>query len=72
MADNPKASCRLAAINHAYLVDLAKLGPYGTGKASVMRRFIEAGIKEALEKQVIGKRDIAEFGDVLEDDDADE
>ncbi|MGH9811070.1 MAG: hypothetical protein ACRD9W_28145 [Terriglobia bacterium] len=50
---------------------MAKLGPYGKGKAGVMRRFIENGIKEAIEKQVIAKRDIAEFGGADEEDDGD-
>ena len=71
MATNPKAECRLSPINHAYLNDLAKLGPYGKGKAGVMRRFIENGIKEALENKVIAARDIAEFGGVEEEEDAD-
>lgn len=71
MATNPKAECRLSPINHAYLSDLAKLGPYGKGKAGVMRRFIENGIKEALETKVIAARDIAEFGGADEEDDGD-
>ena len=69
MATNPKAECRLSPINHAYLKDLAKLGAYGTGKSGVMRRFIENGIKEAIEKQVIAARDVAEFGGEVDDDD---
>jgi hypothetical protein len=63
MARNPKAECRLAPINHAYLDDLAKLGPYGDGKSGVMRRFIENGIRAALEAKVIAPRDVADFGD---------
>ncbi len=60
---NQKAECRLSEINHAYLNDLARLGAYGKGKAEVMRRFIENGIREALEKKVIAPRDISEFGE---------
>ena len=67
MPANQKAECRLAAINHAYLNDLAKLGPYGSGKSGVMRRFIENGIKAALEAKVIAARDVADFGDSSED-----
>jgi hypothetical protein len=48
---------------------LARLGAYGKGKSGVMRRFIESGIKEALEKQVIPKRSIEEFGGSISDDD---
>jgi hypothetical protein len=69
MATNPKAECRLSPINHAYLNDLAKLGPYGKGKSGVMRRFIENGIKDALEKKVIPTRDISEFGEAEQDED---
>jgi hypothetical protein len=69
MASNPKAECRLSHINIAYLNDLAKLGPYGSGKSGVMRRFIENGIKAALEAKVIAARDVADFGDSSEEDD---
>lgn len=69
MTTSPKAQCRLEPITHAYLEDLARLGAYGKGKSGVMRRFIESGIKEALEKQVIQKRSIEEFGGSVSDDD---
>ncbi|MCC8975927.1 MULTISPECIES: hypothetical protein [Bradyrhizobium] len=69
MPTNPKAECRLSPINHAYLDDLAKLGPYGSGKSGVMRRFIENGIRAALEAKVIAPRDVADFGAVGEDGD---
>jgi hypothetical protein len=71
MATNPKAECRLSPINHAYLEDLAKLGPYGKGKSGVMRRFIENGIRDALEKHVIAPRDVAQFGGQETEDDGD-
>lgn len=60
-----KVQCRLAPILHAYLVDLAKVGVYGRGKSGVMRRLIEEGIKEAIERQVISKRTIEEFGETV-------
>ena len=69
MPTNPKAECRLSPINHAYLDDLAKLGPYGSGKSGVMRRFIENGIRAALEAKVIVPRNVADFGAVSEEDD---
>ncbi|MEA2860497.1 MAG: hypothetical protein QOC72_2536 [Methylobacteriaceae bacterium] len=47
---------------HAYLDDLAKIGAYGKGRSGVMRRFIHEGIQRAIEKQVIGKRSVEEFG----------
>jgi hypothetical protein len=70
MAANRKAECRLSEINHAYLKDLAKLGAYGDGISGVMRRFIENGIQEALEKKVIAPKDVSDFGaSSLEGDD---
>lgn len=55
---------------HAYLEDLAKLATYGKGKSGVMRRFIENGIQQALERQVIIKRSIEDFGgSVAEEED---
>jgi hypothetical protein len=70
MAANRKAECRLSEINHAYLKDLAKLGAYGDGVSGVIRRFIENGIQEALEKRVIEPKNVADFGgSSLEGDD---
>ena len=51
--ENPKASTRLRPIIHDYLLELAKTGAYGKGKAGVMRRFIENGIVGALEGGVL-------------------
>jgi hypothetical protein len=68
MPTNPKVECRLSPINLAYLNDLAKLGPYGSGRSGVMRRFIENGIRAALEAKVIAPRDVAEFGGASEED----
>jgi predicted DNA-binding protein len=50
MAEAPKTPVRLSPIIRAYLDDLAKIGAYGKGRSGVMRRFIENGIKEAIEK----------------------
>jgi hypothetical protein len=49
---------------------LAKLGAYGDGISGVIRRFIENGIQAALEKHVIAPRDIADFGEPSQDEDA--
>ena len=57
-----KADLRLPPIMHAYLEDLAKIGAYGKGKSGVMRRFIENGVRAAIERKVILARDIADFG----------
>jgi hypothetical protein len=64
----PKAECRLEPIDIAYLNDLAKLGGYGKGRAGVIKRFIQNGIVEALEKGVIAKRSIEAFGGSVDDD----
>lgn len=61
MASVPKTSVRLAPIIQAYLDDLARIGAYGKGRSGVIRRFIENGIKEAIEKQVIAPRNVSEF-----------
>ena len=63
MAETPKETVRLSPVVSAYLDDLAKLGVYGRGRAGVMRRFIENGIKEALEKKVLAPRDVSDFAD---------
>lgn len=72
MAENPKASTRLRPIIHAYLDDLAKLGPYGKGKAAVIRRFVENGVIAALEAGVLNKKDVRDHGESLEENDKDE
>lgn len=69
MAQNPKTTVRLEPIMLAYLDDLARIGAYGRGRAGVMRRFIEDGIRDAIEKKAIAPRDVSEFGDVVEGDD---
>ena len=56
-----KLECRLAPINRAYLRDLAKIGSYGRGEAGVMRRLVENGICDAIEKGVILKRSPDDF-----------
>ena len=72
MAENPKASARLRPIIHAYLDDLAKLGPYGKGKAGVVRFFVEAGIVKALEAGVLVKKDVRDHGETLEENEKDD
>jgi hypothetical protein len=61
--EKDKVECRLAPINRAYLRELAKLGAYGRGESGVMRRFIEDGIREALEKGIIEKKSIEDFAE---------
>ncbi len=69
MPSNPVETVRLRPIIAAYLRDLAAIGAYGKGKAGVMRRFIENGIAQAIERGLIDKRSAADFGELPEDDD---
>lgn len=72
MAEGPKTTVRLEPIIRAYLKDLAKLGAYGKGRAGVMRRFIENGVADAIEKKVIAPRDVADFGEEPDEDRVDD
>jgi len=69
---NPKAECRLEPIDIAYLNDLARIGGYGKGRAGVIKRFIQNGIVEAIEKGVIAKRSIEDFGASVDDEPSDD
>ena len=60
---NDKVPLRIPPILHAYLNDLADLGTYGKGKNGVVRRFIEDGIRRAIEAGVIQKRSVKDFPD---------
>jgi hypothetical protein len=66
---SPKAELRLSPIMHAYLEDLARIGAYGKGKSGVMRRFIENGVRTAIERKVISARDAYDFDAAEEDED---
>jgi hypothetical protein len=59
---NPRAEFRLHALNHAYLDDLVRDGTYGGTKSEVMRRFVEEGIRGALNNGRIAKRNIDDYG----------
>jgi hypothetical protein len=69
---NATTTVRLRPVILAYLDELAGIGGYGRGRAGVMRRFIENGIVRAIELKVIAKRNAADFGEsVTEDEDED-
>ena len=68
MAENPKISTRVRPTIVAYLDDLVKVGAYGDGRADVLRRFLENGIKAALEAGVIPKRDIRDLNETPADE----
>ena len=46
---------------HAYLDDLVRIGAYGKDKTNVVRRLIERGIQDLLEKKVIAPRNPADM-----------
>lgn len=71
MAPNPARPIRLRPVVIAYLDELAAIGSYGKGRAGVMRRFIENGIVRAIERGVIEKKNAADFGEALSDEDED-
>jgi hypothetical protein len=62
MARNPKVEFRLHAMNRAYLDDLVNQGTYGQTKSEVLRRFVEEGIRGALNDRRIAERNINDFG----------
>jgi hypothetical protein len=68
MATNPVITVRLRPVLTAYIDDLANLGPYGEGRAGVIRRFVENGIADAIEKGVIKKRSASDMGEASPDD----
>jgi hypothetical protein len=54
---------RLRPVIRAYLSELVETGTYGRSSADVMRRFIENGIRRALESGVIIRKNIRDFGE---------
>ena len=72
MAKTDQYPGRLRPVIRAYLDDLAKLGPYGKGRAAVMRHFIENGIIHALESGVLTKKDVRDHGETVEETEKDE
>lgn len=62
---------RLPPVIVAYLDELSKIGGYGTGRAGVIRRFVENGIVRAIELRVIEKRVTADFCDAESEEDDD-
>lgn len=69
LASSPqKIQCRLGPMSRAYLRELAKLGIYGTGEQAVVRRLVEKGIAEAVEKGLIPKKSADDLGLSGDDD----
>lgn len=53
---NKKIEPRLQPVMHQYLEDLVAIGAYGSSKSDVAKTLIEAGIRDALAKGIIGTR----------------
>lgn len=68
---SPVVNVRLPPVIVAYLDELSKIGGYGTGRAGVIRRFVENGIVRAIEMKVIETRVAADFGDAESDENHD-
>jgi hypothetical protein len=68
---NPPVTIRLRPVMIAYLDDLGRIGPYGRGRAGVIRRFVENGVRLAIERRTIEKRDGADFGEELAEEEED-
>lgn len=60
---SPVVNVRLPPVIVAYLDELSRIGGYGTGRAGVIRRFVENGIVRAIEMKVIEKRAASDFGE---------
>lgn len=54
---------RLRPIDVAHIDELANIGGYGKGRAGVMRRFIENGIAQAIERGVLTRKTATQFGE---------
>jgi hypothetical protein len=63
-----KLPLRPSLIIHAYLADLAEWGTFGKGKGGVAMRFIEDGIRAAIDRGDISKRSAKDFPDWKEGD----
>jgi len=66
---SPRFELRLHPMNVAYLDDLVNDGTYGGTKSEVARRFVEEGIRRALNEGRITKRNIADYGGPMPSDD---
>jgi len=72
VASNPVVNIRLRPVIIAYLDELAGIGGYGKGRSGVARRFIENGIVRAMERNVIERKNAADFGESATDDEDDD
>jgi hypothetical protein len=66
---SPRFELRLHPMNVAYLDDLVNDGTYGGTKSEVARRFVEEGIRTALNQGRIARRNIADYGGPMKSED---
>ena len=64
----PPAQLRLPPMLQDYVDDLVKETTYGDSKSEVMRRFIDEGIRQALNEGRIAKRNPADYPPRGDDD----
>lgn len=72
MASNKPVFLRLRPVVLAYLDELDRIGSYGKGRAGIVRRFVENGIAQALERKVLDKKNASDLGETADDEDEDE
>ncbi len=68
MAANKSIPVRLRPVIVAYLDELNRIGGYGQGRAGVIRRFVENGIADAIERKVLEKKNANDFGEKADED----
>jgi hypothetical protein len=68
MATNKPIPVRPRPVLIAYLDELDRMGGYGKGRAGVIRRFVENGIAQAIQRKVLDKKNAADFGETADED----
>jgi hypothetical protein len=72
MASNKPVLVRFRPVVLAYLDELDRIGGYGSGRAGVIRRFVENGIAHAIQRKVLDKKSAADFKETPDEETEDE
>ena len=62
---------RLRPVIIAYLDELDRIGGYGSGRAGIIRRFVENAILREIRRGAIQKKNAADLGETIGKDDGD-